>query len=88
MVASNTTDDEVRDSTWEVAPSSPQFAFAPLAFQSFGASTDIADTALLAGITVSPNMGLITTESGGTATFTVVLTSQPTADVTVSIGSN
>ena len=36
-----------------------------------------------AGITVSPTSGLVTTEAGGTATFTVKLTSQPTANVTV-----
>ena len=32
-----------------------------------------------AGITVTPTTGLTTTEAGGTATFTVVLTTQPTA---------
>ena len=36
-----------------------------------------------AGITVTPTSGLTTTEAGGTATFTVVLTSQPTADVSI-----
>ena len=36
-----------------------------------------------AGITVTPTSGLTTTEAGGTATFTVVLDAQPTADVTV-----
>ena len=36
-----------------------------------------------AGITVTPTAGLATTEAGGTATFTVVLTTQPTADVTI-----
>ena len=36
-----------------------------------------------AGITVTPTSGLTTTEAGGTATFTVVLTTQPTADVTI-----
>ena len=35
-----------------------------------------------AGITVTPTSGLVTTEAGGTATFTVVLDAQPTADVT------
>ena len=35
-----------------------------------------------AGITVTPTSGLTTTEAGGTATFTVVLASQPTANVT------
>jgi large repetitive protein len=41
-----------------------------------------------AGITVTPSTGLVTTEGGGTATFTVVLNSQPTADVTIPITSN
>ena len=41
-----------------------------------------------AGITVNPTSGLTTTEAGGTATFTVVLTSQPLANVTVPISSN
>src|SRR4029078_1765633 len=40
------------------------------------------------GVTVTPSGGLTTTESGGTATFTVVLTGQPTADVTVGLSSN
>ncbi len=42
----------------------------------------------LAGIIVSPTIGLVTTEAGGTAAFTVVLTSTPTADVTVGLGSS
>ncbi|HYO09542.1 MAG TPA: tandem-95 repeat protein, partial [Tepidisphaeraceae bacterium] len=41
-----------------------------------------------AGITVTPTMGLVTTEAGGTATFNVVLNSQPVADVTIAIGSS
>jgi hypothetical protein len=36
-----------------------------------------------AGITVTPTAGLTTTEAGGTATFTVVLNSQPTANVVI-----
>src|SRR5438132_1713999 len=40
-----------------------------------------------AGITVSPTSGLVTTEAGGTATFTVVLNSQPTANVTIPLSS-
>src|SRR5678815_4381697 len=39
------------------------------------------------GITVSPISGP-TTEAGGTATFTVVLNSQPTADVTIALSSS
>jgi hypothetical protein len=41
----------------------------------------------VAGITVSPISGP-TTEAGGTATFTVVLNSEPTADVTIAVASD
>lgn len=41
-----------------------------------------------AGVTVTPTSGLVTTEAGGTATFTVVLTSVPTSDVTIALGSS
>src|SRR5258705_182959 len=41
-----------------------------------------------AGYTVSTTSGLVTTESGGTATFTVKLKTQPTANVTISISSS
>lgn len=40
------------------------------------------------GITVSPISGLTTTEAGGNATFTVVLTTQPTDDVVISLSSS
>ncbi|MBK8173660.1 MAG: integrin [Sandaracinaceae bacterium] len=40
------------------------------------------------GVTVSPTSGLVTTELGGTATFTIVLTSQPTSDVSISLMSS
>ena len=40
-----------------------------------------------AGIKVQPT-GLSTTEAGGTATFTVVLNTQPTADVTIGLSSS
>jgi len=42
----------------------------------------------VAGITITPTTGLTTTEAGGTATFTVVLTSQPTANVTIGLTSS
>ncbi|OFX27731.1 MAG: hypothetical protein A2041_04005, partial [Bacteroidetes bacterium GWA2_31_9b] len=42
----------------------------------------------VAGITVSPTSGLTTTEAGGTATFTIVLTSEPTANVTIGLTSS
>ena len=40
------------------------------------------------GIRVTPTSGLNTTESGGTATFDVVLESQPTANVTIALASS
>lgn len=40
------------------------------------------------GIVVSPTSGLVTTEAGGTATFSLVLSSQPTADVTIGLSSS
>ncbi|MBI5739861.1 MAG: hypothetical protein HZA16_03985, partial [Nitrospirae bacterium] len=41
----------------------------------------------VAGITVSPLSGLETEETGVTATFTVALTSEPAADVTIALSS-
>lgn len=41
-----------------------------------------------AAITVAPASGLFTTEAGGTATFTIVLDSQPTAPVTIVLASS
>lgn len=41
-----------------------------------------------AGITVSPISGLTTTEAGGVASFTVILNSEPTSDVVLSIASS
>ena len=40
-----------------------------------------------AGIVVSPTSGLVTTETGGTAQFSVVLTSQPTDVVEIAVSS-
>ncbi|MBK8170704.1 MAG: hypothetical protein IPK60_10245 [Sandaracinaceae bacterium] len=40
------------------------------------------------GVTVSPTSGLVTTEAGGTATFTVVLNAQPTASVSIGLSSD
>ena len=42
----------------------------------------------VAGITVTPTSGLVTTEAGGQATFTIVLTSEPTANVTIGVVSS
>src|SRR5437667_2251948 len=43
---------------------------------------------LAPGISVNPTSGLTTTEAGGTATFTVVLDSAPSANVTIGLSSN
>jgi hypothetical protein len=40
------------------------------------------------GITVTPVEGLVTTEGGGSGAFSVVLDSQPTADVTIDLASS
>ena len=42
----------------------------------------------MAGVTVTPTTGLMTTEAGGTATFTVVLNTPPTANVVIGVSSN
>lgn len=41
-----------------------------------------------AGVTVTPTSGLVTNENGATASFTVVLTSAPEANATISIASS
>jgi hypothetical protein len=40
------------------------------------------------GITINPTSGLTTTETGGPATFTIVLNQSPTADVTIGLRSS
>lgn len=45
-------------------------------------------TSVAAGITVAPTIGLVTTEAGGTATFTVVLDRYPAADVSLTLSSS
>ena len=55
-------------------------------------TADLAVTATFAidpaGITVNPITGLTTTEAGGTAMFTVVLNTPPTADVNIGLSSS
>src|SRR6185503_14309533 len=58
------------------------------------AAIDPADVAVtdidndVTGVTVTPVAGLSTTEAGGTASFTVVLASQPAADVVIPVASS
>jgi hypothetical protein len=42
----------------------------------------------VAGFLITPSSGLVTTKAGGTATFTVQLTAQPTAAVTLPLASS
>ena len=42
----------------------------------------------VSSITVTPTSGLVTTEGGATDTFTIVLTSEPTADVEIGLSSS
>ncbi|MEH1918344.1 FG-GAP-like repeat-containing protein, partial [Nostoc sp.] len=46
------------------------------------------DRTATTGVTITPNENLVTTESGGTASFSVVLKSKPTADVIIPISSS
>ncbi len=41
-----------------------------------------------AGVSITPTAGLITSESGGGASFSVVLTMQPTSNVTIGVSSS
>jgi hypothetical protein len=49
--------------------------------------TNVDDESATGSVTVTPTSGT-TTEAGGTATFTVVLTAMPTADVTIPLSSS
>ena len=40
------------------------------------------------GITVTPTLGLVTTEAGGSDAFSLVLDTQPAADVTIDLASS
>ncbi|MBK8170385.1 MAG: integrin [Sandaracinaceae bacterium] len=70
----------VTDSTVSVAP-----AYSGIAVGDVSVTNNDDD---VAGVTVTPTSGLVTTEEGGAATFTIVLTSQPTASVSISLSSS
>lgn len=53
-----------------------------------GTGNDVVLTRIPAAVVVTPLSTRVTTEAGGTATFTVVLGSVPTADVTIAISSS
>lgn len=75
-------DDFVVDGTISVSVSASAAGHA-----SGSSSINVTDNDI-AGLTVTPVSGLITTEAGGTATFTVVLTSQPVSNVSFSLTSS
>jgi hypothetical protein len=56
--------------------------------KSVSSSSPITQTTMPGSITVMPTAGLMTTESGLTASFTLVLDSLPTANVTIPISSS
>lgn len=60
-------------------------AYAGMAVSDVAVTNDDDDDA---GVSVAPTSGLTTTEAGGTATFTVVLDSQPTAGVSIALSSS
>src|SRR5262249_46008983 len=64
----------------------------PVAMTTFatggGCAAGIAFVPASAGFVVSPTFGLVTTEAGGTAQFSMRLNTQPTADVTVTLASS
>src|SRR5205807_108690 len=57
-------------------------------FQTLVDPRDVTLLVAAAKIEVNPTSGLITTEAGGSATFTMVLDSQPTANVSVALSSS
>ncbi len=52
------------------------------------ADVGVTNLNIVRGVTVTPTSGLTTTENGGSATFTVVVISQPPADVTIALTSS
>jgi trimeric autotransporter adhesin len=59
---------------------------------SYGNTSEFSQNTLsqspVAGVTVTPVSGLVTTEAGGTAQFSVVLQAPPTANVTINLSSS
>jgi hypothetical protein len=79
-------DDGNRPVTITVDPASAADAvYDTLASSTFTATNQDDDSA---GIVVTPTSGLTTTESGGTATFTVALATVPTGPVTIGLSSS
>jgi subtilisin-like proprotein convertase family protein len=75
-------DDGSRSYTLTVGPTASSDARWALAAKTIAATNVDVDTA---GLVVTPSSGLATTEGGGTATFTVRLSSKPTQTVTVPV---
>ena len=82
-------DDDVADGTQSYTitldPSSGDTNYDGLSSVTVGVTNTDDDAA---GITANPSTGLTTTEAGTTDTFTVVLSTQPTDPVTISLSSN
>jgi hypothetical protein len=84
--------DDVRDgsASYTIQTGAPAGADADYSAMTAAAVPDVSVTNTdndTVGITVSPTAGLITTEAGGQATFSVRLNTQPTADVAIGLSS-
>lgn len=66
-------------------PTSTNTTYAALAAVVVSATNNDNDSA---GLTVNPTAGLVTTEAGGTATFSIKLNTAPSADVTIALSSS
>jgi len=77
--------DDDQDYTIDGTSSSTDPLYAGLTFSVEVTNLDVGD---VVGITVTPIVGLETTEAGGTDTFTIVLNTEPTANVTILLSSN
>ena len=64
-----------------------QVAYDDCAIQKYPYYADVEQVAI-PGILVDPGSGLQTSENGGTDSFTVVLASEPTAEVSIGLSSS
>ncbi|MDM8566803.1 Calx-beta domain-containing protein [Candidatus Halobeggiatoa sp. HSG11] len=77
--------DQITTVTVSIVDLNSDDTYDPLADQTVSVTTVDDDTP---GFTITPTSGLTTTEAGGTATFTVVLNTAPTATVTLPLVSS
>ena len=81
-VAVNVPENAAQDGAGNGNEAAEQFSVIADVDASTGTSADVVGTTLV------PASGLTTTEAGGTASFAVVLNSQPTSDITINLSSS